>query len=267
MKRSSISRYLFTFLAAVIFALPASFGQAGGYVSPSAVLSGGSPTFINVTATSVTSGTVNATTYLVGGVAASSTNLLSDSAGLVRYATAGTFTTIQNFGTVGWQFNGTGSGTTNVIPPVTAGSFNLTLPAITGNDTFATLGLGQTFSAATSVSAAFTANSYKTGTNCAAVGTAANPSVVGCSAAAAGAFSCATNASGGTCQVSTSVITNNSEILLIDNADEGTRLGVTCNIVVNTGAFVSSKVNATGFTLTLPAFITNPMCFDYVVFN
>src|SRR5678816_1837305 len=37
-----------------------------------------------------------------------------------------------------------------------------------------------------------------TATNCAAAGTAANPSVVSCSSAKAGSFSCATNASTGT---------------------------------------------------------------------
>lgn len=135
----------------------------------------------------------------------------------------------------------------------------------------ATTLIGKTWSAPAAIGgttpAAGTFTTYGTGTNCAGVGTAANPSVASCVAASAGAVSCATNASAGTCTVNTTIVTANSEIILIEVASENTRLGVTCNTTVTTGAIVSAKAAGTSFTITLPVFTTNPMCFDYLVVN
>jgi hypothetical protein len=106
-------------------------------------------------------------------------------------------------------------------------------------------------------------------TNCAAAGTAANPSAVACAAAPAGAFSCATNASNGTCVVSTTAITANSQVFVQQTTSESTRLSVTCNatILASTAPLVSAKSTGVSFTVTLPTFTTNPVCFDYFIIN
>jgi len=112
--------------------------------------------------------------------------------------------------------------------------------------------------------------SYLSNTNCAAVGTAANPSVASCSAALAGSFSCATNASTGTCVVNTTAVTANSEIFVTQRADTttGTRLGVTCNTGVSTVLPVITAVTAaTSFTINLGTITTNPECFSYFIVN
>lgn len=111
-----------------------------------------------------------------------------------------------------------------------------------------------------------------TPTNCAAIGSAANPSVAACSAAVAGSVSCATNASTGTCTVNTTAVTANSEILLEQRTDTvtGTRLGVTCNTTKDsnsTAPQITSSVAGTSFTFQLGTVTTNPECFSYVVIN
>lgn len=113
---------------------------------------------------------------------------------------------------------------------------------------------------------------YQTGTNCAAVGTAANPSVASCTSAAAGSVSCATNASGGTCTVNTTAVTANSEIFLEQRADTttGTRLGVTCNTTKDsnsTAPQITAVTAATSFTFQLGTVATNPECFSYHIIN
>ncbi len=111
---------------------------------------------------------------------------------------------------------------------------------------------------------------YQTATNCAAVGTAANPSVASCGAASAGSFSCATNASTGTCTVNTTAVTANSEILIEGRNDTttGTRLGVTCNTGITTAIpEISAVVAATSFTINLGTFTANPECFSYLIIN
>jgi hypothetical protein len=115
----------------------------------------------------------------------------------------------------------------------------------------------------------FSANTYLTATNCAGVGTAASPSVVTCTAAAAGAFSCATNASAATCTINTTAVTANSEIFVVEVADEGARLGVTCNTspTATPAVLLASKVAATSFTINMPTITTNPACFDYHIIN
>lgn len=118
-------------------------------------------------------------------------------------------------------------------------------------------------------SVALSATKYVTNSNCAGVGTAANPSVVTCTAAGAGAFSCATAASTGTCQVNTTAVTANSEIIVTQVVSEGTRLSVTCNTasVLPAGPLLLSKSAGASFTLTMGTITTNPGCFDYVIYN
>ena len=106
-------------------------------------------------------------------------------------------------------------------------------------------------------------------TNCAATGTAANPSLVACSSASAGAFSCDVAASGTTCIVSTTAVTANSEIIVTEVADESSRLGVTCNTapsVVPT-ILLAAKSAGTSFTINMPTITANPACFDYAIVN
>jgi hypothetical protein len=122
--------------------------------------------------------------------------------------------------------------------------------------------------AATPGSGKFT--TLASGTNCAAVGTAATTSLVACSAAAAGAFSCATNASAGTCVISTTAVTANSEIFITPNDAEGARLSVTCNTGLTTPSaapLLASKSAGTSFTINLGTVTTNPACFDYFIIN
>lgn len=114
--------------------------------------------------------------------------------------------------------------------------------------------------------------SLATTTNCAAAGTAANPSVASCSAALSGSFSCATNASTGTCTVNTTVVTANSNIFVQPVAATaiGTKLSVTCNTTADTGLVaprLAAQVAATSFTINLGTFSTNPVCFNYWIVN
>lgn len=113
---------------------------------------------------------------------------------------------------------------------------------------------------------------YATTGNCAAVGTAANPSVAACSAAPAGAVSCATNASTGTCTVNTTAVTANSEIFVqqITDTTTGTRLSVTCNTTKDTNSTspqITARSAGTSFTFQLGTFNTNPECFNYFIVN
>lgn len=115
-----------------------------------------------------------------------------------------------------------------------------------------------------------TGTTINTTTKCAAAGSAANPSVVSCSAAAAGLFSCATNASTGTCVVDTTAVTATSVIQIEPDDSLGTALSVTCNTAMDTGLTaprVSARSAGTSFTINLGTFTTNPECFSYVIIN
>jgi len=110
---------------------------------------------------------------------------------------------------------------------------------------------------------------YLTTTNCAAVGSAASPSVASCTSASAGSFSCATNAVN-TCTVNTTAVTANSEIFVTQRLDTttGTRLGVTCNATANaTPPNVSAVVAGTSFSIPLTQPVTNPQCYSYHIVN
>jgi hypothetical protein len=108
--------------------------------------------------------------------------------------------------------------------------------------------------------------------NCAAVGTSASPSIVSCGSAAAGHFSCATNATDATCQVNTTAVTANSEIFVFesDTTATGTALGVTCNTrtTVNPSTrLLASSVAGASFTINLGTVTTKPACFSYQIIN
>ncbi len=112
-----------------------------------------------------------------------------------------------------------------------------------------------------------TSVTYATATNCAATGTSANPSVVSCSAAASGAFACATNASTGTCQVNTTAVNTASRIFIQPTAAAN---GLTCNAVSDTGLTgprLLSQSNGASFTITLGTFATTALCFNYWIVN
>lgn len=109
----------------------------------------------------------------------------------------------------------------------------------------------------------------QTSSQCSAAGSAANPSIAACSGAPSGAFSCATNASGATCQVNTTAVTANSDIEITSTASAGTRLSVTCNTTADapTGPRVLSINPRVSFTINLGTFSTNPECFFYTFHN
>lgn len=123
-------------------------------------------------------------------------------------------------------------------------------------------------------------NQHALTVRCAAVGTAANPSVVNCNGnpcdtagCGGGAFSCATNASGATCVVDdarvcagtcSNSLATTSIIFVEQVSDEGSVLGVTCN-TTPTNFLISARSNGTSFTLTLGTFTGNPLCFNFVI--
>jgi hypothetical protein len=156
-----------------------------------------------------------------------------------------------------WYFNSDGTAT---FPGVINGTdFNGTIGATSPNaGTFTSV-------SATSVSSA----TYATATNCAQSGTAANPSVVSCVAAAAGAFACNVAASAGTCVVNTTAVGANSRIIVQETTTENTSLGVTCNTspTVLPSIPVASKSPGVSFTINMPTITTNPACFDYLIVN
>jgi hypothetical protein len=120
--------------------------------------------------------------------------------------------------------------------------------------------------------AAGTFTTLLTATNCKGNGTAANPSVVTCSAAAAGMFSCDPAASTGTCQVNTTAVTANSEIQIIQDAADGgaSQLNVTCNTALVTPSakpILLSKNTGVSFTINLGTVAANPGCFEYTITN
>lgn len=126
-------------------------------------------------------------------------------------------------------------------------------------------------SAASSVTATtfVSGATYQTATNCAAVGSAANPSVAACGSAASGSFSCATAASTGTCTINTTAVTANSVIWVIEDDGLGAKLGVTCNTgtTVLPTHMIASRSAGVSFTINLGTVTTNPACFSYGIMN
>lgn len=105
--------------------------------------------------------------------------------------------------------------------------------------------------------------------NCAASGTGANPSIVACGAAKAGAVYCDVAASTGTCQINTTGVTANSEIIVIPTTTEGTRLGKTCNTAPSAppAILVASKSAGNNFIINMSTVTTNGECYDYLIVN
>jgi hypothetical protein len=106
---------------------------------------------------------------------------------------------------------------------------------------------------------------YRTLTVCSASGTAVNPSVVTCGAAAAGLVYCDVAASAGTCTVNTSAVTAHSSIHITPNGADGTTLSKTCNTAptVVPFAILASKSAGTSFTINMPTLTVNGACFEY----
>jgi hypothetical protein len=180
---------------------------------------------------------------------------------------------VSGFGNAYFGLNNSG-GTVSGIPTGDAGIMTSnSAPLCLGTNS--TCGVTIDGSQNATAAAAFTATTsvtsplYKTTTNCAAVGTAASPSLVACSAASSGAFSCATNASAATCVISTTAVTANSRIFVQESAAEGTNLSVTCNTAptVTPAILLASKSAATSFTINMPTITVNPACFVYWIVN
>lgn len=153
----------------------------------------------------------------------------------------------------------------SVLTPTANGQLDL-------GDVLLGTGITTPATAALSVTNSFSAKAYLTATNCAANGSAANPSIVACSAASAGMFSCATAASTGTCQVNTTAVTANSEITITQDAADGGagQLNVTCNtgnVLSATAPVLASKNSGVSFTINLGTVTTNPACFEYTIKN
>lgn len=112
-------------------------------------------------------------------------------------------------------------------------------------------------------------NKFTTNANCAASGTAANPSVVTCTSQGAGAFSCSISASTGTCVVNDTAVGANSIIVINPDASLGARLSVTCNTTADipTGPRISARTAGTSFTINLGTLAVNPGCYTFVIIN
>lgn len=106
--------------------------------------------------------------------------------------------------------------------------------------------------------------------DCAAAGSAANPSIVACGSANSGAFSCDPAATGGTCQVNTTAVTANSRIFVQQSDAEGANLGVTCNTAITisaTAPLLASKTAGSNFVINLGTVTANPGCFVFWIVN
>lgn len=104
---------------------------------------------------------------------------------------------------------------------------------------------------------------YSTATNCAS---SASPAVCGSAAAGSIAVVAGTNP---TLVVNTTAVTANSQIIVTEDQSLGTRLGVTCNTTLPTGAAnISARTSGTSFTVNVVGvFTANPVCLSYLVMN
>lgn len=135
-----------------------------------------------------------------------------------------------------------------------------------------TSGTGKT--AWVDTSGGFHSITFNTETNCSAVGSSANPSLIACGTAASGTFSVAVAASTGTAVVSTTAVSANSNIFLqiVHGTTVSTRLGVTCNgndVQIGTlRPHPNVIVPGVSFTVDVPGAITvDPMCISYFIVN
>jgi hypothetical protein len=117
--------------------------------------------------------------------------------------------------------------------------------------------------------APFTATQYWTSSNCAAVGTAANPSVASCGAASEGVVYCDVAASAGTCEIDTTAAGANSDIFITATGSANTRLGKTCNTAPSVVPAIPVKTITPGanFILNMDTVAVNGMCFFFHIGN
>lgn len=108
----------------------------------------------------------------------------------------------------------------------------------------------------------FRATTYNTATNCAS---AASPAV--CGSAASGGVAVPLGANQ-TLVVNTTAVTANSQIHITEDESLGTRLGITCDTTLPTGApIVTARTAGTSFTIQVPFTTTNQACISYTVVN
>ena len=195
-------------------------------------------------------------------------------AGINISAAAGSHCTSAGFGVYSWDIYRTTAGGT----PNTTGYIGSVVCAFYSNCSFSDTGLavianpnGDPTPPAYNTSGALAGYTYRSITNCAAIGSAASPSVAACGAAPAGTVSCATNATA-TCTVNTTAVTASSQIFISQREDTttGTRLGVTCNVtpsVIVADENITAVVPGTSFSFSLTQPVTNPDCFNYFIVN
>ena len=162
-----------------------------------------------------------------------------------------------------------GSGTVTSVSVTTANGVSGTVATATTTPAIS-LTLGAITPSSVAATGAISGATIATATKCAAAGSGASPSLVACSAAPAGLFSCATNASGATCVISTTAVTASSVIQVQPDSSLGSALSVTCNTTADSGLTaprVSARSAGTSFTIALGTFTTNPECFSYIVVN
>jgi hypothetical protein len=169
-------------------------------------------------------------------------------------------------------FRGTSSGAEGIVATVATGVASLVdTCGTTPGAAPAAVGLTGTESIAgnLTVSGTITGSLTGTATNCAATGSAANPSLVACSAAEAGQFSCSVSASTGTCKVSTSAVLGTADEIFVQPSAAATISSVTCNTSADTGLTAPRLASqAAGyFIINLGTFSINPVCFNYWVVN
>lgn len=104
---------------------------------------------------------------------------------------------------------------------------------------------------------------YQTSTNCSS---SASPAVCAASSSGSVAVPAGTNP---TLVVNTTALSANSQVLLTEDQSLGTKLGVTCNTTLPTGASnVTARVAGTSFTIEVTGvFTTNPVCVSYAIIN
>lgn len=170
-----------------------------------------------------------------------------------------------------WGWSGTNLASLWVNEGLGAAFFGFTTDATNGTCSHCLVptstGIGSSTDG-TNPNATFTVSRLLTNTKCAATGTSANPSLVACSGASVGVFSCATTASTGTCIVSSTAVTASSTILVNPSSAEGTQIGVTCNTAPTLVPTILLKTKTAGsFTINMPTITTNPECFTFLVVN
>jgi hypothetical protein len=106
------------------------------------------------------------------------------------------------------------------------------------------------------------ANHWGTINNCA---NAASPAACGSITMGSVAVPAGTNP---TLVVDSTSITANSEVFLTPDQSLGTRLSVTCNTTVPTATVVTARTAAASFTFeAVGTFTTNPVCYNYAIYN